>query len=140
MRQKTYMILLVDHKKSRMFTLLNGAVEHYTEFINGHVPQRVHEINKAWMRQDKIFRHIENHLHRHLQQVVHAAQIFAKENHIAGIIIGGHKELFAKIKKHLPYPLSQKVKGTFVTELKGPFNEILKRAKTVISEIETKEK
>jgi peptide subunit release factor 1 (eRF1) len=132
------MILLVDHKKSRMFTLLNGAVEQYKEFINGHVPQRVHEINKAWMRQDKIFRHIENHLHRHLQQVAQAAQIFAKENHISGIIIGGHKELFTKIKKHLPYALSRKVKGTFVTELKGPFNEIVRKAKLLITQLEAK--
>lgn len=140
MALKTYMVLLVDRQKAKMFTLIDGSVERVEEIKDGHVPQKVKHGDDTWDAQNKIFRHIEDHLHRHLTLVSQKAAIFAKENHIAVIIIGSHKPLFSKIEKHLPYPLSQKVKGTFVTELKAPFNEVLKRAKRLIDQIEMKEK
>ena len=136
MKQKTYMVLLADRKRAQMFMLSNGVVGYSKEFINEHVPQKVKHGDDTWDAQDKIMRHIEDHLHRHLQHVAKVADTFAKKNHISGLIIGGHKELFGKIRKHLSYPLNKKMKGTFVTELKAPFNEVLKRAKATIGAIE----
>jgi hypothetical protein len=72
-----------------------------------------------------------------LVEVRDAVEDLLKKNHIDGIIIGSHKPLFPKIKKLFSPPIERKIKGTFVTELKVPFNEILKRARRVISEIET---
>lgn len=139
MKNQTYMILLVDRQKAKMFTLVDGAVGQVEEFKDGHVPQKVKHGDDTWDAQDKIFRHIEDHLHRHLALIGKKAAAFAKENSITGVIIGSHKPLFLKIEKHLPYPLSLKVKGKFVTELKAPFNEILRRATHVIGEIEKEE-
>lgn len=133
---KTYMVLLADRKRAKMFTLVDGMVGRKEEFRNGHVPQKVKHGDDTWDAPDKIFRHIEDHLHRHLTLVGQHAFNFSKGDHIAGVIIGSHKPLFSKIEKHLPYPLSRKVKGRFVTELKAPFNEILKRAKRLIDQIE----
>lgn len=130
------MILLVDRKKAIMFTYVDGVIENRRELHDGHVPQRVKEINKAWMRQDKIFRHIEDHLHQHLKVVGDAALSFAKENHISFLFIGTHKPLYSKVEKYLPHFLLKKVKGKFVTELKGPFNEILKKVKQKINTYE----
>lgn len=123
-----------------MFILRKGVVKQDEEIIIDNVPQKVKHGDDTWDAQDKIFRHIEDHLHRHLKLVAQKVSSFVKKKRIDGIVIGGHKPLFAKIEKHLQYPLSRKVKGTFVTELKAPFGQILKRAKHAIKEIEGKAK
>lgn len=140
MKNKRYMILLVDRERTKMFTLINGVVDNSVEYKDGHVPQKVKHGDDTWDSQDKIFRHIEDHLHRHLALVAKRAAAFAKEYHITEVIIGSHKPLFSKIEEHLAYPLSERVKGKFVTELKAPFNEILRRTKRLINQIELEEK
>lgn len=137
-KHNRYLVLLVDRKRARMFTLHNGAVEQDEKFINTHVPQKVKHGDDTWDAQDKIFRHIEDHLHRHLTSIAQQTRLYAAKNHITAVVIGSHKPLFSKIKKHLPYLISQKVKGTFTTELKAPFSEILERAKILIDKIENK--
>ena len=137
---KKYMILLVDRQKAKIFTISDGIVGQKEEFVNHEVPQRVHANNiHFYGRSDKIARHIEEHLHRHLLLVAQKAAQFAKQNHISGLIIGGHKPLFKKIEKHLLYPLNKKVKGKFVTELKTPFNNILKKVRQYILNLENHE-
>jgi len=119
-----------------MFTIKDGIVGAKEELMNGQVPQIVKHGDNLWDAQDKIFRHIEDHLHRHLLIVGEKAAAFAKRNHVNEIIIGSHKPLFKKIEKHLPYPFSQRVAGRFVTELKAPVNEIYRRAKLRIKQFE----
>ena len=138
--QSRYFVLLVDRKRARMFTLRDGVVEYDEELMIDIVPQKVKHGDDTWDAQDKIFRHIEDHLHRHLKLVAEKAFDFAKRKRIDHLLIGSHKPLFAKIEKHLSYPLNRKIKGKFVTELKAPFGEILKRAKLAIKEIEEKDK
>ncbi|MEX2013079.1 MAG: hypothetical protein WD967_01610 [Candidatus Levyibacteriota bacterium] len=141
MKNKKYMVLLVDRQKVKFFTLIDGSVERIDEFKNGRVPQKV-RVNEEhyYGRGDKILRHIEDHLHRHLALVSQKAAVFAETNHIGGIVIGSHKPLFLKIEKHLPQHLFKKVEGRFVTELKEPFNDILERAKRLIDQIEKQAK
>ncbi|MBP7832210.1 MAG: hypothetical protein KA035_00345 [Candidatus Levybacteria bacterium] len=137
--KKKYMVLLVDRNRASMFALMDDVVSKKEVLKSDDTPQKVKHGDDTWDAQNKIFRHIEDHLHRHLQKVGSYAQVFAKENHITEIIIGGHRPLFAKVKKNLPPSLSKKVKGTFVTELKVSFGEILKRAKKCIDIIEREE-
>lgn len=134
---KTYMILLADRKHAKFFLLKDGVViGEQNEKHNEYVPQKVKHGDDTWDAQDKIFRHIQVHLHRYLQEVAKEASKFARHDHIAGVLIGGHKQLFPEIKKHLLYPLQDKVKGYFVTELKVPFNQILERAKKEVKLLE----
>lgn len=138
-KDNKYLILLVDRKHAEIFTLhSNGSVERDEKFVDGDVPQKVKHGDDTWDAQDKIFRHIEDHLHRHLTLIGQEARIYAGKTQFAGILIGGHSPLFPKVKKHLPYPLSQEVKGTFLADLKAPFNKTLERIKTLIREIENK--
>lgn len=131
------MILLADKKHAKFVMLRGGVVISQTKKIhNEYVPQNVKHGDDRGDTQDKIFRHIQTHLHRYLQQVAQEASDFASQDHIAGIIIGGHRLLFTNIKKHLPYPWNNKVKGYFVTELKVPFNNILEKARKEIVRIE----
>ena len=134
------MILLVDRQKAKMFMLTNGTVANTVEIKDGHVPQKVKHGDDTWDAQNKIFRHIEDHLHRHLLLIGKKATDFARQNHVSGLIIGSHKALFSKVEKHLPVPLSKKLKGRFVTELKAPFNEILHKAVLCVAKIEKKKR
>lgn len=139
-KHNKYLVLLADRKNARMFTLQKGVAGQHEEIVCEDVPQKVRHGDDTWDSQDKIFRHIEDHLRRHLECVGQQAKLYVEKNNIDRILIGSHKPLFGKIKKNLQYPLSQKVVGTFVTELKIPFGEILNRAKIHIAEIEGKEK
>ncbi|MBP6882458.1 MAG: hypothetical protein KBC15_02775 [Candidatus Levybacteria bacterium] len=138
MKDKTYLVLLADRERASMFTLLNGLIISKKALRKGNVPQKVKHGDDTWDAQDKIFRHIEDHLHRRLSYVAHEVEEFAKENNVTDIVIGSHRPLFAKIEKHLPHHLQ--VQGKFVTELKGPFNLILKKASALVTKIEIEKK
>lgn len=127
--QQKYLVLLVDREKARLFTVHLGQIDETKEIFDPSVPQKVKHGDNAWDAQDKIFRHIQDHLHRHLKLITQETAKFANGRNIQFILIGGHKELFAKIKKHLPKNLADKVKGTFVTELNIPLNDIFLKSK-----------
>lgn len=135
MKNKTYLVLLIDRKMAKLFTFFNGKLSYLNEFTGDSVPQKVKHGDNTWDAQDKIFRHIENHLDRYLTQVSSFVSNYVKQNPIDGIILGSHKPLFAKIKKHLPFSLLKKVKGEFVTELKGPVDEVSKKAALAIARV-----
>ncbi len=135
-KYKKYLVLLVDREKARLFTVHFGKIEEHTDIFNGIVPQRVKAKKVDFTRDDKIFRHIENHLHRHLQLLAQKTTEFAKNKNIQFILIGGHPEILEKIKKHLLYPLNKKVIGKFVTELNIPINTIFLKSKLVVQNLE----
>lgn len=136
MNVKSYTILLVDRKRAKIFTLLDGAVEDQMEIVNSGVPKKVKHGENTWDAQDKIFRHIEDHLHRYLVQVADKTVQYAKRHQVSALVIGSHKTLFAKLEKLLPRDLLHLEKGRFITDMKAPFNEIVRKAKTVIKRLE----
>ena len=121
-----------------MFTVENGKSLRHLELKHDEAPPNVKKGENAWDAQDKIFRHIEDHLFKHLEHAAQGALEFVKNEKIAGLLIGGHRPLFGKIEKHLKYPLSKKVRATFVTELKLANEDILKKAVKIIEEVERK--
>lgn len=122
-----------------MVALLEGAVKYSKEFFNDTMPQNVKHGENTWDAQDKIFRHREDHLHRHLLYVAEKTSEFVKEYKIRHVLLGGHKDLFPKVKKHLPKDVQKKVIGTFVTELTIPLPALAKHAKMVIEELHEQE-
>lgn len=102
------------------------------------MPQKVKHGDNTWDAQDKINRHIQVHLHEHLNSLAERVKKYVKENPIDAILVGGHKDLHEKVKEHLPYPLSRKVIGNFVTGLKLPLNVISQKALNEIERLETK--
>lgn len=123
----TYLVILADREKAIFFTVTENKIKDKKEIFNNSVPQNVKAKKIDWGRDDKIFRHIEQHLHYHLQSVAKAALEFAKGKKIDLVILGGHEEMIPKVKSHLLYPLNKMVKGDFVTELNIPLNDVLKR-------------
>ncbi len=136
MKNRSYLILLVDRKRARMFTIFNGVVTNHHELNNDEAPRKVKHGENAWDAQDKINRHIENYLHRHLTHVAQEVNRYAKKEKIDGVIIGGHKQLFSKMEEYLKYPINKKILGNFVTELKVSQLEVFNRAKKFIDKIE----
>ena len=127
-----YLLLLVDREKARMFIINLGKVEQSREIFDNQVPQRVKAKTVNLGRTDKIMRHIEYHLNEHLKLIAKSAKEFISRKKIHFIIIGGHKELFGKIKKSLPYPLNRMVLGEFVTELNVVQSQLIFWANSLI--------
>lgn len=132
---KKYLVLLVDLAKARLFTVNSGRIDETKEIFDPSVPQKVKRINEAWGREDKIIRHIQNHINRHLKLIAAEVAKFANGKNIHFILIGGHKQLFAKVKKHLPGNLADKVRGTFVTELNIPLSDIFLKSKKYVQKL-----
>lgn len=130
-----YFVLLADREKARLFTVHLGRIEEHLDFLDESVPQRVKQIHEAWARGNKITRHIEDHLHRHLKLITQKTKEFAKHKDIRFLILGGHRNLFNKIKELLPKDLRDKVYGTFVTELNIPVNDVFLHSKKIAERI-----
>ena len=139
-RHKKYMVILVDRKKARFFIVYLGEIVEHEDVVDQAVPQNVRKIHEAWKRKDKIFCHIEEHLHRHFKMIASVAESLVRNNNdIHFIIIGGHEENIHKLKKHLSGALQKKVLGEFITELNIPLNDVLLESKRVAEMIEEKQ-
>lgn len=132
---RRYMVILADREKARLFTVYLGEIEEHRDFVDNIVPQKVKAKKDQTSRDDKIFRHIEDHLRQHLKLISQAASSFARDKNISFLIIGGHKEMISKIKKGLPLRLKKIVKGEFVTELNIPIVDIYLKSKKIASGI-----
>jgi len=130
-----YLVILADRKRAKFFTVHLGRIERVEEILNGQVPQRVSSVHELLGREDKVYRHIEDHLRSHLAFLAQRASEFARKNKIKFIILGEHKEIFKKIKRELPWRLKKKIKGEFVTELDVPLNKLLLASKRVVEKL-----
>src|SRR3972149_6378836 len=137
LEHKRYLVILIDREKTRLFTVHLGEIkEHEDVFINT-VPQKVRADEEHFYgRSDKIFRHTEDHLNRHLRLVAEKAREFMKGKRINFIILGGHEELFEKMKRHLRKDIRDKIAGEFVTELNVPINSVYLASKKIAKHIE----
>ncbi|OGD86931.1 hypothetical protein A2870_00400 [Candidatus Curtissbacteria bacterium RIFCSPHIGHO2_01_FULL_41_11] len=134
-RYKPYLVLVADRKKARLFTVSLGRIQEHKDIFNAEVPQRVKHGDDTWDQQDKIMRHIEDHLHRHLKFIAQETKEFVKNHPVNFVIVAGHKDIIPKIKKHLTYPLNKIVLGEFVTELNIPLNEVFLHSKKIAQRI-----
>lgn len=130
-----YLVLLADREKARLFTVQNGEIQEQKKIQNGLVPQQVKAIKTEWGRYDKISRHIDNHLLRHLKLIGEGTKEFTRKHPVNFVIIGSHKELLEKIKKTLPYPLNRKIIGHFTTSANIPSGQALLKSKKIASQI-----
>lgn len=128
-----YVIVVADREKAELFSIVRGAVEDYRHVFDPSVPQNV-KSNKEnfYARNDIIARHIQDHLHRHLQLIAESLADLLDGKPVQGVMIGGHKTLFADIKKHLPESLQDRIIGEFVTELNIPKDQIILHAQNAL--------
>ncbi len=138
---RRYLVILMDREKARFFTITQRLVERSGELFDPSVPQNVHadtDESENNAREDKINRHIQDHIHRHFKKIVQTITQFIGNDIITGVIIGGHKNLFQKFEHHLPKNLQDKIMGEFVTELNNNTNKVILRSLQLIEEIDKK--
>lgn len=136
---KRYLFVLADRQFAKIFTFFNGALENHMEISDPSVPQNV-KSNKEenYARNNKIIRHIKDHIHRHLKLISEKVDEFVGVKPINAVFIGGHKELLHLIRDHLNPELQKKIVGKFVFGLKVFQNEILRRCEKAILQFEKK--
>jgi hypothetical protein len=130
-----YLVIAVDRKRAFFFILRDSVIENQDAIIDDTVPQNVKgrwpEAQYA-QREDKIQRHIIDHLHRHFMTIADEVKRFVGAKKIAGVILGGHKNEFSQFKKCLPKALQEKIVGEFVSELNVDLPELQEKAKRII--------
>lgn len=127
---KKYLVIAVDRKQAIFFTVRFGEIEEKFSVTDGHVPQKVRANERDYYgRSDKILRHIEEHLHRHLKLIAEAASHFVRTHDVSFIILAGHKNLLSQCKKHLDPSLQKMVVAEFVTDLHSSLAELLLQSK-----------
>lgn len=130
-----YLFIIADLKKASLFLFKRGEVETNKNIMNPGVQKRT-RINSGELygRSNKLSRHIDNQVHRHLQLVIKEAVMLITGKHINGVFFGGHKPLFHLIEKELPVDLQKKLRGDFITELNIPEDELIKHCKSILEQ------
>ena len=85
-------------------------------------------------RESKILRHIEDHLHRHLEKVLIETKRFEKSYPDGLIIIGAQKELVGRFENLLPKDLKLKVVGNFGANVDDNEAEVIKKAQKIVDD------
>ncbi len=133
-KEARYLFVIADREKAELLTFYQGTLEEYKEVFDSSVPQKV-KSNKEeyYARNNIILRHIENHLHRHLQKISDETDKFIESKPVQGVFVGGHKPLFHDVEHHLNPNLQRKLQGEFVTELNIPRPELVRHAEKTLA-------
>jgi hypothetical protein len=131
-----YLILLVDREKARFFTVHLGEITEHKGIDGSFVPQRVKHGSDTWDPQDKINRHIGDHLHRHLSRVAKAAADVVYKKNIHFVLLGGQRDLFAQVKSLLPTDIQHKIKTQYPSEMSVSGREVLDKSIKILEDLE----
>lgn len=134
---KRYLFVIVDRKQAKLLTFYEGALEEYQEIVDPSVPQKV-KSNKGEIdaRNTRILRHIEDHLHRHLELISKKVDDFVGLKPVHAVFIGGQKHFHHLIRKHLSPNLQKKIVKEFITELKIFQNKLIAHCEKAILQFE----
>ncbi len=141
-----YCVLVTDTRKARTFSLYLGDFEEHPDvFVEDEVPDRVRVSRSmtvsagsgVWggLGDQRIQRHIEDHVHRHLKGVADQAFQFFQERRFSLLILGGPDDkVLPWLKDHLHSYLQERLAGEFharpevsVGELKEKALEVAQR-------------
>lgn len=144
-----YGVALVDRERARILTVWMDRVEGKIEFEDP-LPGRV--IGGGWLtgagkrarydvspmgpgriRSDEAgyARHVEYHVHLHMQRVVDELWRLSRKEAFDRLIIGGPPEAVAALRAALSRSLAAKVVGQFAGELFASDAEVLNRVRTI---------
>ncbi|MBI2442331.1 MAG: hypothetical protein HYV40_00295 [Candidatus Levybacteria bacterium] len=129
---RPYLVVLVDRKKAVIFVIHLGEVEEKIVVSDGNVPQNVRANERDFYgRPNKIYRHIEDHLHRHLHVIVAALDEAVRRYETEFILIGGQEETINKLRRQLPHTIESMVLETFRMDPDTPLDAIVQTSKKV---------
>lgn len=127
-----FIIVLLDRTQAKLLEVNVGEEEAQSRPIKNDVPQKVKSGDDTWDQQNKIFRHIEDHLHRHFIEVIDELKRF-EENYPNGlIVIGAQKELVGKFSRELSKEMQAKVIGNFGANADDNETDVIKKAQKIV--------
>ena len=134
LQQQHYLVIVADKKKEFLFLFYEGMVILSEKIMHPGVRKGT-RINSGeiFAKNTKLTHKRDNQLQRHLQFIVHEAQLLIENKHINGVFLGGHKPLFHLLEKELPTAWHEKLKGNFITELNIPEEVLISHCKSVIN-------
>lgn len=138
---RKYVVILVDREKAHVFVVSQGIIESALEIADQSVPQNVHASAPEDThngRENKINRHIQDHLHKHFQKIVAGVQDFLGNKKVTGVIVGGHRNIFQSFEQQLPKQLQERIVAEMVTELHVSINQLVAKSKKIIDEVDKK--
>lgn len=127
-----FIIVLLDRTQGKLIEVNVGEAEAESRLIKNDVPQKVKSGDDMWDQQNKIFRHIEDHLHRHLVEVISELKGFEKNYPNGLIIIGAQKELVGKFTRELSTEMQAKVIGNFGANADDNETDVIKKAQKIV--------
>jgi len=129
-----FLLILIDRDSAKLIQVNNSEAEAESKFIKSEVPQRILAKGNDTGQEDKILRHIEDHLHRHLKKILDETKKFENMFPDSLIIIGAQKELVGKFKKLLPASLKTKVIGSFGANTDDNETSLINKAGKIVDD------
>ena len=111
--KNNFLFVFVDRQHGH-FSLFDATTKQLTKLaeISDDVPKPVKSASWKGLANDKVARHIEGHIHAHLQTVVAKLEQLRKDYPETALVLGGPEEVVAEFHKLLPKPLEQTVVAT----------------------------
>ena len=149
-----YCVALVDKERARILTVWMGRIEQRVEFeaplpggiagggwATGSAPRgrgkvaemgpgRVHSSQAGYVR------HIEYHVHLHMQRVIDELWRLSRHRPFDRLIIGGPQEALAALRPMLPRSLATRVAAEFAAEMYASDADILDRVRGIEEQAE----
>ena len=127
-----FLLVLIDRESARLIEVNVATEEAKSKVMKSDVPARILAKGDDMGRESKILRHIEDHLHRHLEKVLIETKRFEKSYPDGLIIIGAQKELVGRFENLLPKDLKLKVVGNFGANVDDNEAEVIKKAQKIV--------
>ena len=127
-----FLLVIIDRTAGKIIEVNFLQEEAHSRVIRSDVPQRILARGDNMGREDKILRHIEDHLHWHLEKILFEVKRFEKNYPDGLIVLGAQKELTGKFKRILPKALQKKVIGDFGANVDDNETDLMKKAKKIV--------
>jgi peptide subunit release factor 1 (eRF1) len=147
-----YCVALVDRERARIMTVFMGRIDHRTEFVDD-LPGRVtrgggwstagRESSRPGMARGIIHssqggyaRHINYHVHLHMQRVVDEVWRLRQSRAFDRLIVGGPPEAMNMLRQALPRSVRSLVVGEFSGELFASDEQVVARVRAIEEDAE----
>lgn len=127
-------LVLVDRNKAKFYDLSLERIKFTSRIILSDVPQKIQAPGENMGREDKILRHIEDHLRRHFKKVVAELENHIKKSKPKYIILGGEKEVILKFQKILPQKIAKLVIGSLSANVGTEEGKLLLKTRKIIGQ------
>jgi len=135
-QHRSYAVALVDRVHARLFNIQLGEIAEYAELFTPDIPGKHKKGGWQGRDENRFRRHIDQHIHFHLRDVVTKLEGLLSRGEVSHIIIGGSEESLLLFTKMLSQPIMAKTAGTFTADMHAGNDEILGNSMKIIRGVE----